>query len=40
VAKVLDILRRDIDCTMRLAGAASVAEIDRSLVRVPAEWER
>ena len=40
VAKVLGILRRDIDCTMRLAGAASVAEIDRSLVRVPAEWER
>jgi isopentenyl diphosphate isomerase/L-lactate dehydrogenase-like FMN-dependent dehydrogenase len=40
IERVLAILRQDIDRTMRLAGAATVADIDRSLVRVPAEWER
>jgi L-lactate dehydrogenase (cytochrome) len=40
IDKVLGLLRQDIDRTMRLAGAASVAEIDRSLVRVPADWDR
>jgi L-lactate dehydrogenase (cytochrome) len=40
IDKVLGLLRQDIERTMRLAGAASVAEIDRSLVRVPADWER
>jgi isopentenyl diphosphate isomerase/L-lactate dehydrogenase-like FMN-dependent dehydrogenase len=39
VDRVLGILRQDIDRTMRLAGAASLAEIDRSLVRIPAAWE-
>jgi isopentenyl diphosphate isomerase/L-lactate dehydrogenase-like FMN-dependent dehydrogenase len=39
VERVLALLRQDIDRTMRLAGATSVAEIDRSLVRIPAEWE-
>lgn len=40
VDKVLAVLRQDIDRTMRLAGAATVADIDRTLVRVPAEWHR
>ena len=40
VERVITLLRQDIDRTMRLAGAATVADIDRTLVRVPAEWER
>ena len=40
IDRVLTVLRQDIDRTMRLAGAATVAEIDRSLVRIPAEWDR
>ncbi len=40
IDRVLALLRQDIDRTMRLAGAATVAEIDRSLVRIPAQWER
>lgn len=39
IDQVLRLLRQDIDRTMRLAGVRSVAEIDRSLVRIPAEWE-
>lgn len=39
VDRVLALLRQDIDRTMRLAGATCVAEIDRSLVRVPPAWE-
>jgi isopentenyl diphosphate isomerase/L-lactate dehydrogenase-like FMN-dependent dehydrogenase len=39
VDQVLRLLRQDIDRTMRLVGARSVAEIDRSLVRIPNEWE-
>ncbi len=39
VDRVIALLRQDIDRTMRLAGAATVADIDRTLVRVPAEWE-
>ena len=38
VDRVIALLRQDIDRTMRLAGAATVADIDRTLVRVPAEW--
>jgi isopentenyl diphosphate isomerase/L-lactate dehydrogenase-like FMN-dependent dehydrogenase len=40
VDRVLSLLRQDIDRTMRLAGAATVSEIDRSLVRVPIDWQR
>jgi isopentenyl diphosphate isomerase/L-lactate dehydrogenase-like FMN-dependent dehydrogenase len=40
IDRVLGMLRQDIDRTMRLAGAATVADIDRTLVRVPIEWER
>jgi L-lactate dehydrogenase (cytochrome) len=40
IDRVIALLRQDIDRTMRLAGAATVADIDRTLVRVPTEWER
>lgn len=40
IDRVLGLLRQDIDRTMRLAGAATVAEIDRTLVRVPDSWAR
>lgn len=33
VARVIDIFRREFECSMRLAGCRSVAEIDRSLMR-------
>ena len=39
VERVLALLRQDIDRTMRLVGAATVADIDRTLVRVPPAWE-
>jgi len=39
VDRVLGFLREDIERTMRLTGAATVAEIDRSLVRIPGRWE-
>ena len=39
IERVLAILRQDIDRTMRLAGAATVADVDRTLVRIPPEWE-
>lgn len=38
VAKVLRILRRDLDRTMRLLGCPSVADLDRSWVDVPTSW--
>ncbi|HXQ61821.1 MAG TPA: alpha-hydroxy acid oxidase [Acidimicrobiales bacterium] len=40
IDRVLALLRQDIDRTMRLAGAATVADIDATLVRVPAGWGR
>jgi isopentenyl diphosphate isomerase/L-lactate dehydrogenase-like FMN-dependent dehydrogenase len=40
VARVLALLREDIDRTMRLLGVSSVSEIDESLISVPAEWPR
>jgi isopentenyl diphosphate isomerase/L-lactate dehydrogenase-like FMN-dependent dehydrogenase len=40
VAKVLSLLRTDMDRTMRLLGCASVHDLDRSLVDYPAEWHR
>jgi L-lactate dehydrogenase (cytochrome) len=40
IDRVLGLLRQDIDRTMRLAGAATVADIDRTLVRVPDSWAR
>jgi L-lactate dehydrogenase (cytochrome) len=38
VARTIDILRSGLLRTMKLLGAASVGELDRSLVRMPAEW--
>lgn len=38
VAQAIDILRSGVIRTMKLLGCASVRELDRSLVRIPAEW--
>ncbi|HZB26424.1 MAG TPA: alpha-hydroxy acid oxidase [Vicinamibacterales bacterium] len=38
VRLALDILKADIVRTMKLLGCASVAELDRSYVDIPAEW--
>jgi len=38
VDRVLGILRDDLDRTLRLLGCDSVAELDRSHVRVPKDW--
>jgi len=38
VDRVLTLMRQDVDRTMRLLGAESVADIDASLVRPPTAW--
>jgi len=38
VERVLGIFREDLDRTLRLLGCASVAELDRSHVRMPKDW--
>jgi isopentenyl diphosphate isomerase/L-lactate dehydrogenase-like FMN-dependent dehydrogenase len=38
VARALEILRVDLDRTLRLMGCPSVAGLDRSYVNVPASW--
>jgi len=38
VARALDILRSGIIRTMKLLGCASVRDLDRSFVNIPAEW--
>ena len=38
IARAIDILRADIIRTMKLLGCASVRDLDRSLVDVPAAW--
>jgi len=38
VARAIDILRSGVVRTMKLLGAASVRELDRSFVQVPEEW--
>jgi L-lactate dehydrogenase (cytochrome) len=38
VRRAMEILRADVVRTMKLLGCASVAELDRSYVDVPAEW--
>jgi L-lactate dehydrogenase (cytochrome) len=40
VARAIEILRTDLVRTLKLLGCASVADLDRSFVDVPAEWER
>jgi isopentenyl diphosphate isomerase/L-lactate dehydrogenase-like FMN-dependent dehydrogenase len=39
VDRALEILRADLERTLRLLGCASVAELDRSYVNVPKSWE-
>jgi L-lactate dehydrogenase (cytochrome) len=38
VAWAIEILRADLDRTLRLLGCRSVAELDRSYVNVPTSW--
>jgi L-lactate dehydrogenase (cytochrome) len=39
VARALEILRSDLVRTLKLLGCASVAELDRSCVELPGDWE-
>jgi isopentenyl diphosphate isomerase/L-lactate dehydrogenase-like FMN-dependent dehydrogenase len=39
VTRAIEILRTDLDRTLRLLGCPSVAALDRSYVNVPAAWE-
>ncbi len=39
VDRAIEILRTDLERTLRLLGCASVAELDRSYVNVPKAWE-
>jgi isopentenyl diphosphate isomerase/L-lactate dehydrogenase-like FMN-dependent dehydrogenase len=40
VARALQILRADVERTLRLLGCASVSELNRSYVEIPASWAR
>ena len=40
VARAIDILRTDLTRTLKLLGCASVGELNRSYVDVPADWVR
>lgn len=40
VARALEILRSDVERTMRLLGCASVKELDRSYIEFPSGWSR
>ena len=39
-AKAIEILRNDLVRTLKLLGCPSLAALDRSYVKVPADWER
>jgi L-lactate dehydrogenase (cytochrome) len=39
VDRAIEILRTDLERTLRLLGVASVAELDRSYVNAPKTWE-
>jgi L-lactate dehydrogenase (cytochrome) len=39
INRAIEILRADLDRTMRLLGCSSVAELDRSYVTVPSAWD-
>jgi L-lactate dehydrogenase (cytochrome) len=39
VTRAIEILRADLDRTLRLLGCRSVAELDRSYVSIPKAWE-
>jgi L-lactate dehydrogenase (cytochrome) len=38
VARAIEILRSDVERTLRLLGCASIAGLDRSLIEVPSSW--
>jgi isopentenyl diphosphate isomerase/L-lactate dehydrogenase-like FMN-dependent dehydrogenase len=38
VARALEILRTDVERTLRLLGCSSISALDRSYIRVPATW--
>jgi L-lactate dehydrogenase (cytochrome) len=38
VTRALDILRADMERTMKLLGCASISDLDRSYVDVPQNW--
>jgi L-lactate dehydrogenase (cytochrome) len=38
VARAIEILRSDVERTLRLLGCASIADLDRSLIEVPSAW--
>ena len=38
VARAIEILRTDLERTLKLLGVASLAELNRSLLNVPADW--
>jgi len=40
VARTIEILRSDVERTVRLLGCASVADLDRSYVEVPRAWDQ
>ena len=40
VRRALEILRTDVERTLRLLGCPSIGELDRSYVEYPCEWER
>jgi L-lactate dehydrogenase (cytochrome) len=39
VHRAIEILRTDVDRTLRLLGCPSVADLDRSYVNVPKSWD-
>jgi L-lactate dehydrogenase (cytochrome) len=39
VNRAIEILRTDLDRTLRLLGCVSVSELDRSYVNVPQSWD-
>jgi len=39
VVRAIEILRADLDRTLRLLGCSSVAELDRSYVNIPKSWD-
>ena len=39
VVRAIEILRTDVERTLRLLGCSSVAALDRSYVNVPKSWE-
>jgi len=39
IARAIEILRADLERTLRLLGCPSIADLDRSYVNVPKSWE-